>query len=407
MHAAKLKILITISFLFTLFLIYQIIQIKHYHGNDMIMDIFTKDSLIHKSFNIIDFQSTERRTEEQKQYKMLLKGRKRNLVALSVSVPNNSNGVSAGEWTYVFYIPFTIQSWLQLEYDVILHIVVDFKSISLEAKHLFLFVMKFIEKYFVSVSVYYYDVDSNLRIRLSQLLRIYSASMATLNNSSFMILSDIDLWVLKKSRLEFTAHNKRILITNSECCGTFKHKNAKYKHFPIAHIGMKVYDWMQLFPLNITTSDIPEKLKHFPFLIQEGKFKNYYNRKSVEPLLQHMKEIFGNGVYNEAVHGGPLWSLDQHYVSMVIGDYRNHSGDKYIQFLPKWSCIRVDRSNWENTVSSDKCKADSHLLHGTVWNEKQWKRLFSLVIRVFDKNITKTFDSYRKHFSRLYTTYTY
>ena len=205
------------------------------------------------------------------QYKNTLTSDINTIAVISIAVPDKIKDKNSDAWQYVFYLPLTAQSWLRFGYHVSIHIVFDSESIDVHAMKLLESVLEALLE-LPSLSIYYIDVRSNFKIRLSQILRIYAAHIGSFSDDSFIVLSDSDLWPIQKSRLELN-QNQNMLITNSACCGTFEFESKTYQHFAMAHNGMRVSDWIKLFQLSFDKNGaIPKSLAQLPFLIKSGPF---------------------------------------------------------------------------------------------------------------------------------------
>ena len=112
--------------------------------------------------------------------------------------------------------------------------------------------------------------------------------------------------------------------------------------------------------------------------------------------------MWGRDVYKTTWHGGPLWYLDQWYLSIGIHNYTQKYGREFFHFNKKSSCVRVDRIHWEKDINSTKCRSDAHILQGDVWGDKQWKRLMLLIVEIHKQPLVKFAEKFRIDFGKLY-----
>ena len=315
---------------------------------------------------------------------------KRKFAVVSIAVPNCLE-VKPHFWTYVFYLPLTIEAWKRIGFDTIVIMIADNNSIQPSAERLLNHVIE------TSVNIGYMhvisiDIQTNLTLMMSQVLRLYTSHLAHFKKDDFILTSDVDLWPIRKERFNMDK-NKKILITNSECCPKFTYKDKFYQQFPLCHIGMSAAQWRFIFPL---------KLKNK----RKSKFERYYqyDQSDLRPILRKLEAVFGKAIYKQIKRGSPLWSVDQKYASIMIDNYRKRSGDEFIKFVTKFMCHRIDKITWEDSIRFRKCKEDAHLLRGSMWNDEEWKRLMLLTKMLFNKRTLDKFQEYRINFQKLYNT---
>lgn len=393
----KLRFLVVVSFLLSLY------GLKYW-----IIDDFFKNNITEKGGNcdrvhwIESPNVSDGKLHKITAYLHEISQNAHTIVVISAAVPNTLHTTNPDAWSYVFYLPLTAKTWEKIGFHVNVILVIDFSSIQPAAEKQLRFVLSQLFEHRKHVSIIYVNVKSSLKIRFSQVLRMYASHMGNFHVDSFLLMSDSDLWPIQKSRLIIDS-NRSVLITNSECCGNFTHSNRVYKHFPISHIGMSVKQWKILLPLQRQEKQIERfPPKNFPFLTTKGRNKNYFEIRFLKPVLKKLEFLFGESIYTESKRGTKLWSLDQKFISMRLDAFRRKYSDDVIQFERKWRCMRVDRYDWENMVFSDKCKADAHLLHGEVWEDEQWHRLLHLSKLLFNKNTLDEFELYRKLFRDMF-----
>jgi len=316
---------------------------------------------------------------------------------LSASVPNyanNTNFVSANgiaethgrAWGYLFQIPNTARSWIKLGYTPVVMITIDYPQLTANAKVLLAIVEK--EMTHVGATAFYFSVPSEMKVRLSQLLRLIPAALKIFPAKSFLVTSDADLWPVNPGRYNIKA-DKNIHITNHLCCGTFMFNNAKYREYPISTIAMTVELWNQLIPFQ-------------QFFIR-GEFLSFDFEGFYKYLLAYCN---GEDINSPATHGGMLWNLDQRYISIKINDHINSVGDKNVSYFPKFQCRRIDVSDLKS-VTISTCLDDAHIYDNEPWSEQHWTEMNTLINLIYtDKAIldmtvyVETFRNYFNNFAK-------
>jgi len=68
---------------------------------------------------------------------------------------------------------------------------------------------------------------------------------ADLIDNTYLLTSDADIWPIYADIYRLPA-GRDVLSLNSECCGTFSHRNVVYRMLPMANVGMRIATWRRL-----------------------------------------------------------------------------------------------------------------------------------------------------------------
>ena len=256
----------------------------------------------------------------------------KSIALISVSVPNEAKGGSP-EWLYVFYTVTSVLAWERIGFQTVLLFVIDYNKIQSNAinlvRHVIITALEW------KARVVYLDVSSHFKVRTSQVIRIYAASLLEqLDPHDYLITSDADLWVIRKERVVLPNH-KEILITNADCCGKTSFKNVTFPIYPMCHVGMSVSNWRQMFPLKTSTSTkiAGSKLSiSFPNERRFGFDRNYFQQADIQEFYNTQISNFGTRFYKQASHGDEHWDVDQRYMSYMLYLYQLKNGNHSIEY---------------------------------------------------------------------------
>ena len=174
---------------------------------------------------------------------------------------------------YIFYLPIVCEAWRRVGYEPILIFVIndlnntqinlnssiqlnDFdvgknenKVLTAKLNSLQLKVVEQLQE--LNVKIYYFRSFRNYEVQLGMLARIFIGFVSSKyiqDPNAFIILSDTDLIPIRRSY--YRPKKGAINIWNAFCCGNFTFKEVTYQEYPMSHVGMRKFEWMQLLMFN-------------------------------------------------------------------------------------------------------------------------------------------------------------
>lgn len=102
-----------------------------------------------------------------------------------------------------------------------------------------------------NIKIAYIEAPSNYETMTGMLSRLFVGLLpddfAAAND--FIITSDSDLYPVNKEYYNLLNSNA-LVAWNAYCCGVFKHEKKYYEMYPISHIGMKKWQWLDVMKIN-------------------------------------------------------------------------------------------------------------------------------------------------------------
>ena len=288
-------------------------------------------------------------------------------------------------YNYAFYLPLTVLAWSRLGFGSIV-VLVGQESEWIKQNHTRIIYEQL--KALNTIIVFLPGSPQN-EVMLCQVARLFVPNMAPFRhwNDVILITSDSDLIPLSGNLYKIPKH-KEVTIINSECCGTFKHKEKTYKMWPLANIMMSASTWRNV-------------MKYAPY---EEKCITHGNtfilgHDFAHSMLSYLLDEFGSLVENPVSKGeNDGWFMDQHLCSVRIAQWMEQDlREKLLNFVPRPDITRdrIDRSFWRRNLMRAKEVVDSHLpLWG--YREEQWVNMMKpLLFQVFDNSTMRLLEDYR------------
>ena len=259
--------------------------------------------------------------------------KRRKYSVISTSTPT---GDSIARYNYVFSVPLAILAWKRIGYGTIVLISGDRREWDRDP------CLKVIKQYMndlKAITVFLNVPDDNL-IMLSQVSRIYAASILSeqLKEDDYLVTSDADLWPIDQVPYSLS-QNKKILILNAGCCGSFKYKERLYHMVAMGNVGASVKTWREIITAEGDT--LP---------------------KNGTDILNIFEKEFGPRARQRIVKGeNEGWYLDQRMLTLLLSSWMSRNNISSVQFVPRnVGRDRVDRSWW--STDTIEGKIDVHVL---------------------------------------------
>ncbi len=278
---------------------------------------------------------------------------------------------------YAFYLPLTALAWKRIGFESIVQIIG--RKDEWENHPALNFVLDSLK--FLNSSIIFIDAKAENRMMMAQTARIFASNMKEYysdgNDKDYIILSDADLWPIRRSHY-LLRENKSLHLVHSDCCGDFLHANQSYRMIPI-NIGARASTWRQI--LNSTN-------------IVKGS----------EDVLKIFGDVFGEKVKKKVEFASDEWYYDQKYLSIMIDKWMKKDSNKNLTFdLPFNPNGRIDRSSWRpETVKESQFESnyyDSHLIFNGFQPER-WSTIRPLIKLMYtdDSWQSSWCDDYAKQF---------
>jgi len=240
----------------------------------------------------------------------------------------------------------------------------------------------------VGVITLYFDVPSNLKVRLAQILRLIPSYLNIFHDESFLLTSDADIWPVNGKRYE-VPYKKEVHITNANCCSSFEFKGEQYQMFPMTSISAKVKTWREMIGAQ----------KYFN--IKNNNKQNYKFSDIREFFLQLSYYSDGESIFSSAKHNGRLWYLDQKYASIKIKEYFKSRNNEGLYLLSRSNCVRVNEWNFQ-LLQTDSCIDDAHVYKWQPWANVPWKNMNEFRESLFSKVTLHQMEIYKENFQKNY-----
>ena len=315
------------------------------------------------------------------------KGRKGYAVFSSTTPGPQDDPMTDGRlrYNYAFYLPLTVLSWSRLGFGSIV-VLVGQESEWMRQNH-----TRIIYKQLKALDaiVVFLPAGAQNEVMLCQVARLFVPNMAPFRQwkGEILITSDSDLIPLSGKLFEIP-QGKEVTIVNSECCGTFRHKEKTYKMWPLANIMMNASTWRNV--MNYMPYDENCKMQGNTYMLDQN---------FADSILNYLFKEFGPLIEKPVVKGeNNGWFMDQHLVSIRVTQWMEQDlREKLANFVPRHDITRdrIDRSFWKRNLIRAKEVVDSHLpLWG--YREEQWVNMMKpLLTQVFDTSTLKTLEDYR------------
>lgn len=264
------------------------------------------------------------------------------------------------DYNYVFYLPLTALAWQRVGFRSLV-ILVGSKAQWLKTPVLRHVLTSLEERHAVVV---FLESPAQNAIMLSQVSRLFAASLHKFQDNDYLLTTDSDLWPFH-GPLYTLPKGKHVLSLNSKCCGRFEWKGQTYQMLPMGNIGASANTWREIMA---DGSDVDSGLPT--------------NSKGI---VKYFEQTFGD-VANETVHkGGNIgWFMDQRMISIRIKEWLDKHGDQWASMVdrnvPK---DRIDRASWR--IASIASKNDTHLLVGG-HKQETWKLIRPLLTQMYGQD---------------------
>ena len=282
----------------------------------------------------------------------------------------------AKDYRYAFYLPLSVVAWLRINYQSIVIIIGTKKQWS---SHKVLGVILH-ELETLGAVLIFIDSKPEQATMLGQVSRLFVPVLMPWDRSNsteepYLITSDADIWPLSHALFDLTPGTK-IVSSNSECCGSFKHRERMYKMLPMCYIGMHLSTWSEVMNFDVKPNEP----------ITNSQY-----------ILSYLQKDFGDIVTKKVVRGGNVgWYMDQHLISIRIQEWAAKNPPNSIQYIRRDTRRdRIDRAYWNAHDITDK--KDSHLLLSG-YLPGTWERLLPLLSQMYNKNVTSQAVNYRETF---------
>ena len=289
-------------------------------------------------------------------------------------------------YNYAFYLPLTVLSWSRLGFGSIV-VLVGQESEWMKQNH-----TRIIYKQLKALDaiVVFLPASAQNEVMLCQVARLFVPNMAPFRHwkGEILITSDSDLIPLSGKLYEIP-QGKEVTIVNSECCGTFRHKEKTYKMWPLANIIMNASTWRNV--MNYMPYDENCKMQGNTYMLDQN---------FADSILNYLFKEFGPLIEKPVVKGeNNGWFIDQHLVSIRVTQWMEQDlREKLANFVPRHDITRdrIDRGFWKRNLKRAKEMVDSHLpLWG--YREEQWVNMMKpLLSQVFDTSTLKYLENYRQ-----------
>jgi hypothetical protein len=203
-----------------------------------------------------------------------------------------------------------------------------------------------------------------LPMGLAQMSRLFVSS-EIFEDDRFLVTSDADLWPISR---EFYASPQKgsVLITNSECCGSFTHNNSQYKMYAIGTIGATASQWYDIMGLEIY------KAGNFSGMVHDAVEREFgpeaANRKS-------------------SVKADKWWDMDQQLVSIRLAQWKGRIEER------PWRGHRLDRSAWASSITRDHALAATDA-HVPFYSRGSWPQLKMVFEHILEPSVTQSLVEY-------------
>ncbi len=284
-----------------------------------------------------------------------------------VTTPTND------DYFYAFCAPLAVRAWRRIGYESIVFIVGDVNDWLTNdlLKHIYsqLLLLK-------PVLVFLKPQPEN-EVLVSQACRLFASNYFTWQNPNrtFIVTTDVDLWPLTAGTFE-VPKDKKILLLNSECCGSFTHGSHTYKLLPMGNVVADVATWQNL--TNV----------HGFFPTNPAEIVDYFFRVFGPLALERTRK-------DEYVG----WYMDQRMLSMRIDAWMSQHGGSNVEFVPRdVGRDRLDVNYW--MPYSLQGKTDIHTLP-RAYKPGVWEKLRPVIKLMYSKDEEYQIVEYREMFMKL------
>ena len=283
------------------------------------------------------------------------------------------------EW-YILYLPMVCLSWRKLGFEPIILSTnsTQIKNDSLAAK-----TIEYLN--LINIKIIHVSSVKGYEKMTGMLSRLFIGWIDCIEDDAFVLTTDSDLIPIKKSYYEIE-NKESIILLDAFHFGSFEYKNNMYKHYSML-TGMKKSKWKTIIQAQ---DDCKYKL-------------------DAVSILKLVEIMFSSSLIKrdkETKRGDESWWLDQHILSIKIGNYLKENLAQ-VYFEKPYVGLKLDRiyssSEW-NIVFNSKWNniIDCHLFHETyVLKIKQLMDLFRKILSndefLIIKNYMKEFLKIREN----------
>jgi hypothetical protein len=193
---------------------------------------------------------------------------------------------------YFYHLPILALMWRRVNFEPFFIIVYSDQSKLSKANNL---TLSYLEQ--MNVKVHYFHAVENYEITTAMVVREMSGLLGTedIKENDFILTSDCDLYPID-ARHYVIVNDDAIKVWNYGCCGDFSYNGEVYSMLPMAHIGMRKYQWHEVMGID-------------PLVDQMDG----------QTALKLIKKFNGEARENSRiVKGDDYWYVDQKMVSVYV-----------------------------------------------------------------------------------------
>lgn len=285
------------------------------------------------------------------------------------------------DW-YVFYIPIVALAWRKLGFETIVLGVnsTEIKKNSSAAK-----TIEYLN--LINIKIVHVTPVKGYEKMSGMISRLFIGWIDCIEDDAFVFTTDSDLIPIKKSYYQIE-NKDSIILLDAFRFGSFDYKNNMYKHYSCQYTGMIKSKWKTI----IQAKD------------------DYKYKLDGASILKLVETIYGSNLIRKdrlTQRGDESWWLDQHILSIKIGNYLKENSAQ-IYFEKPYVGLKLDRihsnSEW-NLVFNSKWNnvIDCHLFHETY--VLKFKKLKDLFRKILSNNEIIIIEKYMKEFLKIRENY--
>ncbi len=285
------------------------------------------------------------------------------------------------EW-YIFYLPMVCLSWRKLGIEPI---ILNTNSRQIKNDSLAAKTIEYLN--LINIKIVHVTPVKGYEKMSGMISRLFIGWIDCIEDDAFVFTTDSDLIPIKKSYYQIE-NKDSIILLDAFRFGSFDYKNNMYKHYSCQYTGMIKSKWKTI----IQAKD------------------DYKYKLDGASILKLVETIYGSNLIRKdrlTQRGDESWWLDQHILSIKIGNYLKENSAQ-IYFEKPYVGLKLDRihsnSEW-NLVFNSKWNnvIDCHLFHETY--VLKFKKLKDLFRKILSNNEIIIIEKYMKEFLKIRENY--